>query len=37
MPTHVLGFDLRLALAKAALDIFVLRPFMVSEAFDKVI
>jgi hypothetical protein len=37
VPTHVLGFDLRFTLAKAALDIFILSIFVVSEAFDQVI
>lgn len=36
-PTHVLGFDLRFALAKAALDIFILPTFVGSKTFDQVI
>jgi hypothetical protein len=37
VPTHVLGFDLRFTLAKAALDIFILPAFVGSETLDQVI
>lgn len=37
VPTHVLGFDLRFTLAKAALNIFILSTFVGSETLDQVI